>query len=67
VVAGAATVTVNGAATNLAPSQSLEVPTGAEACIVNPGRVPARIIQVGCAGLAGQNEAASDGEDHTRA
>ena len=56
VVAGAATITVNGAATNLAPGQSLDVPAGAESRIDNSGRVPARIIQVQCADPEGEDD-----------
>jgi mannose-1-phosphate guanylyltransferase/mannose-6-phosphate isomerase len=67
VVAGAATIIVNGAATALARGQSLDVPAGAAARIANQGRVPARIIQVRCAGPAGAAAAAADAGVHTRA
>ena len=67
VVAGAATITVNGDARNLAPGQSLDVSAGAETHIDNPGRVPARIVQVQCADLVGVADVAPDAEVHTRA
>ncbi len=67
VVAGAATFTVNGDATNLAPGQSLDVPAGIETGIDNPGRVPARIVQVQCADPAGAADVPPAAEAHTRA
>ena len=67
VVAGAATFTVNGDATNLAPGQSLDVPAGIETGIDNPGRVPARIVQVQCADPAGTADVPPAAEVHTRA
>jgi mannose-1-phosphate guanylyltransferase / mannose-6-phosphate isomerase len=67
VVAGAATFTVNGAATNLAPGQSLDMPAGVETGIDNPGRVPARIVRVQCADPAGAADVPPDAGVHTRA
>jgi mannose-1-phosphate guanylyltransferase/mannose-6-phosphate isomerase len=67
VVAGAATITANGAATALAPPQSLDVPAGAATRIENQGRVPARLIQVQWADPAGEAAAAADAGVRTRA
>jgi mannose-1-phosphate guanylyltransferase/mannose-6-phosphate isomerase len=67
VVAGAATITVNGEAMSLAPGQSLDVPAGAASQIDNPGRVPARILQVQCADPAGAADLPPAGEAHTQA
>jgi mannose-1-phosphate guanylyltransferase/mannose-6-phosphate isomerase len=67
VVAGAATITVHGEARNLAPGQSLDVPAGAATRIDNPGRVPARILQVQCADPAGAADLPPAGEAHTQA
>jgi mannose-1-phosphate guanylyltransferase/mannose-6-phosphate isomerase len=67
VVAGAAEVSLNGAATTLSPGQSLDLPADAESRIGNPGLVPARIIQVWCSGPAGEGDVASEAEGATRA
>jgi mannose-1-phosphate guanylyltransferase/mannose-1-phosphate guanylyltransferase/mannose-6-phosphate isomerase len=67
VVAGAATFTMNGGATNLAAGQSLDVPAGIETGIDNPGGVAARLLQVQCADPAGGAEVPPAAEAHTRA
>jgi mannose-1-phosphate guanylyltransferase/mannose-6-phosphate isomerase len=66
VVAGAARITVNGDARNLAPGQSLDVPAGAETHVDNPGRVAARFVQVQCADPDGASDVPPAAEAHTR-
>jgi mannose-6-phosphate isomerase-like protein (cupin superfamily) len=67
VVAGVAAIVVNGAATSLGPGRSLGAPAGAETRIENPGPLPARIIEVRCAGPAGDSGGAPDAKGHPRA
>jgi mannose-1-phosphate guanylyltransferase/mannose-6-phosphate isomerase len=67
VVAGVAAIVVNGAATNLGPGQSLGAPADAETRIENPGPFPARIIEVRCAGPAGDSGGEPDAKGDPRA
>jgi mannose-1-phosphate guanylyltransferase/mannose-6-phosphate isomerase len=66
VVEGTAQITVNGAAGVLEPGRGLQVPSGAESRIENPGQILTRIIQVACAERAGEPDLAPDDEVPTR-